>query len=310
MTIHILYENPEWLPPIEAALQDAQANYQLWDMCSGQFDLSSVPPEGIYYSRMSASADSRGHGTAPIYTQHLLNWLSLHGRKVVNGANVLALETSKVAQYSLLKAAGFNVPATRVAVGKKALLEAAKAFGQLPFIIKPNCGGKGLGVQLMDSIAALESYLASDNYAEPNDHTWLIQEYIRSPESFITRAEFINTRCYYAVRVDTSDGFELCPADTCGIEGAFCPMSGGQLTSSGQPAFVVQPNNDHPVIKQLEQFMQAQHIDVAGVEYIVDAAGKTYVYDINTNTNYNQKAEAIAGVPKAIDAVVAYLQTL
>ena len=39
----------------------------------------------------------------------------------------------------------------------------------------------------------------------------------------ITRAEFIGGQFIYAVEVDTSDGFELCPADACAVGEAFCP---------------------------------------------------------------------------------------
>ena len=33
----------------------------------------------------------------------------------------------------------------------------------------------------------------------------------------ITRAEFVGGRFLYAVEVDTSSGFELCPADACTV---------------------------------------------------------------------------------------------
>jgi hypothetical protein len=36
-------------------------------------------------------------------------------------------------------------------------------------------------------------------------------------------------------------------------------------------------------------------VEVAGIEFITDSAGRTLVYDINTNTNYNPDAEARAG---------------
>jgi hypothetical protein len=35
---------------------------------------------------------------------------------------------------------------------------------------------------------------------------------------------------------------------------------------------------------------------VAGIEFIRDANGRTLVYDVNTNTNYNPEAEQRAGV--------------
>ena len=47
----------------------------------------------------------------------------------------------------------------------------------------------------------------------------LVQEYVAAPEPFITRAEFVGGRFLYALRVDTSEGFELCPADICTVPG-------------------------------------------------------------------------------------------
>ena len=45
----------------------------------------------------------------------------------------------------------------------------------------------------------------------------LVQRYIKAPEPFITRVEFIGGQLLYG-RVDTSQGVELCPADACQIE--------------------------------------------------------------------------------------------
>ncbi len=39
----------------------------------------------------------------------------------------------------------------------------------------------------------------------------------------------------------------------------------------------------------------ANNIHVAGIEHIVDEQGTIYTYDINTNTNYNPRAEGRAG---------------
>ena len=46
---------------------------------------------------------------------------------------------------------------------------------------------------------------------------------------------------------------------------------------------------------RLERFLAATGVEVAGIEFIADSAGRTLVYDVNTNTNYNPDAEARAG---------------
>ena len=56
----------------------------------------------------------------------------------------------------------------------------------------------------------------------------------------------------------------------------------------------------------MQQVMRENDIHIAGFEFIVDKAGKAYVYDINTNTNYNSAAERRAGV-SAMDRLAEYL---
>jgi hypothetical protein len=45
----------------------------------------------------------------------------------------------------------------------------------------------------------------------------------------------------------------------------------------------------------LERFLSTTAVEVAGIEFITDTEGRTLVYDVNTNTNYNPDAEARAG---------------
>ena len=40
--------------------------------------------------------------------------------------------------------------------------------------------------------------------------------------------------------------------------------------------------------------MKENHIDVAAIEFIINENNEVFVYDINTNTNYNADAEKIA----------------
>ena len=47
-----------------------------------------------------------------------------------------------------LEEQGIRCPITIAAVGRKALLQAAESLARIPFILKPNRGGKGLGVSL------------------------------------------------------------------------------------------------------------------------------------------------------------------
>ncbi len=280
--IHVLHENAEWSAPLFEAFDRRGLPYRDWSLVEGSIDLSEVPPDGVFYSRMSASAHSRGHRYSPEYAGCVLAWLEAHGRRVVNSSRALALEVSKVAQYATLGRHGIAVPRTASAVGAEAVIAAAAGFVG-PFITKHNRAGKGLGVRLFDGVAALRAYVDGPDFEAPIDGITLIQDYIQAPEPFITRVEFVGGEMLYAVRVDTSDGFELCPAEACAAPGAI------------RPKFEVIESFDHPLVTRYQAFLAANGIEVAGIEFIVDAAGRAYTYDVNTNTNYNPEAEAVAG---------------
>src|SRR5712671_6593670 len=289
--IYVIHENAAWLAPLAAALDRQALPWREWFLDHGVFDLSRPPPRGVFYNRMSASSHTRDHRYAAELTAAVLAWLERHGRRVVNGSRALDLEISKARQYAALEAAGIRTPDTVLAAGKELLVAAARQrFAESPFILKPNRGGKGLGVRLFRTADALTGYLDGADYEPPVDGLHLLQQYIRAPQPLITRAEFIGGRFLYAVEVDTSEGFELCPADVCAVEDAFCPVG-----EAPRAKFTIIADIDPGLKERYEAFLAANGIEVAGIEFIRDAAGTVYTYDVNTNTNYNPEAEARAG---------------
>ncbi|WP_405096936.1 RimK family alpha-L-glutamate ligase [Oceanobacillus sp. FSL H7-0719] len=290
--IYIIHENSEWTDHLIKRLEALNLPYEDWLLDSGTIDLNSPPPEGIFYSRMSASAHTRGNRYSLELANAVLAWLEHHGRTVINGSRALQLEVSKVQQYLELEKYGIKTPRTIAAVGKENILKAAENFAGRKFITKHNRAGMGLGVQLFSTAEALRSYVEGDSFQAPVDGVTLLQDYIESPESYITRCEFVGGKFVYAVRVDTSEGFELCPADACTIEDQFCPVG----EESPQPAkFQIREGFTHPVLEKYEQVLAANDIQIAGIEFIEDKDGTIYTYDINTNTNYNSDAEAASG---------------
>jgi hypothetical protein len=295
MHIHVIHENPAWLEPLARALDAEALPWRDWFLDRGVFDLSQPPPEGVFYNRMSASSHTRDHRYSAELTASMLAWLSGHGRRVVNGPRALDLEISKTRQYAALEAAGIRTPKTVLVVGKEHLAAAARRhFDGGPVILKPNRGGKGLGVRLFQTAEALAGYLDGADYEPPIDGLHLLQHYIRAPQPLITRAEFIGGRFLYAVEVDTSEGFELCPADVCVVDDAFCP-AGPEGPTAPRAKFTIIDDIEHGLKQRYEAFLAANAIEVAGIEFIADADGATYTYDVNTNTNYNAEAEACAG---------------
>ncbi|WP_411502511.1 ATP-grasp domain-containing protein [Brevibacillus centrosporus] len=291
--IYVIHENSEWTVHLTKRLQELGLPYEEWHLDEGSVDLTAEPPTGVFYSRMSASSHTRDHRYAPELTSAVLNWLESNGRKVFNGTSALRLEVSKVAQYLALTGHGIRTPRTIATVGKEQLLKAAKAFEGQSFITKHNRAGKGLGVQLFHSLQGLESYVNGPTFDEPVDGITLIQEYISAPQPFITRCEFVGGKFVYAVQVDTSEGFELCPADACQIGDLFCPV-GEEVPT--KPKFQIVKDFQDPIIEKYESFLAANGIQVAGIEFIRNQSGEIFTYDINTNTNYNSDAEAAAGI--------------
>ncbi|NYT86497.1 ATP-grasp domain-containing protein [Pollutimonas harenae] len=302
--IYVIHENSTWVEPLQAAFRELNLPYEEWFLDEGKLDLSEPPPEGVFYNRMSASSHTRDHRYAPEYTAAVLSWLESHGRRVVNNSRALQLEVSKVAQYAALSNYGVRTPRTIAAVGKPHIIEAARKMTG-SFITKHNRAGKGLGVQLFHSVEALQDYVNSDQFEPSIDGITLIQQYIRAPQPYITRVEFVGGKFLYAVRVDTSLGFELCPADVCQIGDAFCPV-GESAPAAAAPRFEIIKGFDSPIIQRYQRFIAENGIGIAGIEFIVDEIGEIYTYDVNTNTNYNSDAEAVAGL-YGMRAIAQYL---
>jgi hypothetical protein len=295
--LYVIHENPEWYAPLAAAFDQAGVPHEQWLLGDAAVDLDEEPPAGVFWSRMSASAHTRGHQFAKDQTRGVLAWLEAHGRLVVNGRRVLDLEMSKVEQLAALRAAGFDVPRTVAVAGPSGLAAAARKL-PVPFISKHNQGGKGLGVRLFASYADYDSYLAGPDYEPPVDGITLLQEYLLAARPQITRAEIVGAEFVYAISADTArGGFQLCPADACAI---------GTAGSPEPSLFSLRAGFDHPVIGRYLDFAAVHGIGIAGFEFIETADGRLVTYDINTTTNYNAEIEAVA--PRsALAAVASYL---
>jgi hypothetical protein len=300
--IHVIHENAEWTRPLLEELERRGLPYEDWSLVEGRLELDREPPEGVFYNRMSASSHTRGHRYSPEYAAAVLAWLESHGRRVLNGGRALQLEVSKVAQYASLRAFGIPVPRTVAAIGRDEIAEAARAF-EGPFITKHNRAGKGLGVHLFRSRDALERHLDGPEFELSVDGITLLQEYVEAPEPFIVRSELVGGELLYAVRVDTSDGFQLCPADACHSDDQLCPTS-----QERRERFELIPGFEHPFLPALARFLAANDVHIAGVEMITDRQGRSFVYDVNTNTNYNEDAERRAGVwRRGMGSIAEYL---
>ena len=296
--IYIIHENDEWLIPSRESFKKIKAPFKEWHMDKESFDFKKSPPDGIFYNRMSASSHSRGHRYAPENTKDVLGWLEKEKKRIVNNSRALELEISKQKQYEELKRFNIAFPKTFYAKGKKEVIEKSKTFTK-PFITKHNRGGRGLGIQYFKNSDELKNFV-NDKFEDSIDGITLLQEYIESDPKIITRVEFVKGKFLYAVRVDASEGFELCPADACNVEEKFCP------TNPDGNKFMILKDYKNPEIKKYENLLKSNGIEIAGIEYIKGKDGVHYTYDINTNTNYNSIAESKSDL-KGMDSIATFL---
>jgi len=305
--IYILHENDEWIEPLRKELQAINASFEEWHLGKRNVDHLDKPPYGIFYNRMSASSHTRGHRYAPEHAAVVLNWLEKNKRRVINNSRALSLEISKSLQYKELESFGIKTPRTIYCSNKESILKSANVFTK-PFITKHNRGGKGLGVKLFNNKKELDSYVSSGNFEPSIDGITLLQDYIDANPKVIKRVEFVNSKFLYTVEVDASEGFELCPAcpedqndvPKQQIAGEFCPTTGNKFK-------IMKNYKENKLTEQYENFIAANGIEIAGIEYITDKNGTIYTYDVNTNTNYNSQAEKSSEI-KGMKSIAEFLK--
>ena len=296
--IAIYYEHPDWFRPLFQELDRRRVPYVRLDAASHRFDAGDGrPPYSLVFNRMSPSAYLRGHGNAIFYTLHYLAYLKRHGVRVINGYDAYVTETSKALQLSLLHHVGLPYPRARVINHAAQAVDAAQGL-RFPVVVKPNIGGSGAGVRRFAAPVELEQAALAGALDLGIDHTALVQEYITADAQRIVRVEVLGGRYLYAIRIYTpGDSFNLCPADVCQT------VAGAELVRAACP--VDAPKNNlrvegyepaPEIVDQVECIMQAAHIDVGGVEYLIDARdGRRYYYDINALSNFVADAPRVVG---------------
>ena len=306
--VYVLYENEEWMPPLREALKKQGLPFEEWFVDQGRVDLAEEPPPGVFFNRMSPSAHTRGHARGLALTGAVLAWLEGYGRRVINGSRAWDLEVSKVRQYQQLRRFGIETPHTLAVVGGPEELKEAARRMPLPFITKHNCSGKGLGVFLFRSLEEFDRYVESEAFVPSPDGITLLQEYIEPREAFITRVEIVGGEFQYAIKADTSRGFQLCPSDRCETGDAFCPTTDravsadadgeGEVEFDRQSLFDLRKDisADDPLVQRYLEFTRAVGLDIAGIEFVEDHNGRRITYDVNANTNYSPGVEERYGL--------------
>ncbi|HTU12022.1 MAG TPA: alpha-L-glutamate ligase [Allosphingosinicella sp.] len=271
----ILYEHPDWFKPLFAALERRGVAYAAIRLTDHHFDPADRSiPAPVVLSRVAMSGFLREPEHGIFYAQSLLAHWRDNGARVLNGADVLAVDSSKARQLSLIAGLGLAVPETRVVHRGRDIMAAAEGMA-FPLLLKANIGGSGAGIVRYDGPAALAESVAERFLPESVDKVLLVQDYVPARDGRILRLETLGGRFLYAIEVETGGGFDLCPADAC-------------VAAPGRAAIrmaAVEPGPD--LIDAAERIAQAAGLDVGGIEVVIDDRdGVPRFYDINALSNF------------------------
>ena len=245
------------------------------------------PRAPLYFNQASPSAYLRGNTRAVPLALAYMRSLELLGARVLNGADVFALELSKSAQATLLRTLGidcprsitFNDPRRCAPTRRDPLARAPEA--------RP--GRSGARIQVVDSLADIEAIFSRDPGIWLPDNLFLLQEYLpHDPEHGIVRLEFLGGELLYAMRVMTHGRFNLCPSPVCNPDdgAGSCELPNEPAPISAPPVeFYPFPEVPRDAVDTAQRIVRAARLDVGGIEYLETVDGRRVFYDINANSN-------------------------
>jgi hypothetical protein len=279
----ILYEHPAWFAPLFAALDRRGLDYVALTP-DGAFDPADpTPPAKVVFNRIAMSSFLRGGAAEhPIfYSSALLDHWRRCGATVINGPEVLAIDSSKARQLSLIVSLGLHVPATRVVHRAEDVLRAAGRLS-FPLVVKANIGGSGAGITRFDNLAELRYAVSAGELPKSVDGVLLVQDYVPARGGIVTRIETLDRSYLYALDIAGAGAFDLCPADACAEER-------GALS-------LVASNPGPELCDAAERIAREIDLDLGGIEVMIDDRdGIPRFYDINALSNFVGKPLDVLG---------------
>jgi len=306
----VLHEHPEWQKPLFAALARRGIRFEAFDVTRAAFGNDEAPRAPLYFNQASPSAYIRGNTRAVPLALAFMRALALAGVRVLNGADVFALELSKSTQAALLHTLGIDSPRS-ITFNDVAALRARERELQWPALLKPDQGGSGARIQVVDSLAQVEAIFAADPNVWLPDNLFLLQEYLpHDPDRGIVRLEFVGGELLYAMRVVTHGRFNLCPSPVCNPDAgsASCELPSPERDRIAAPPVEFYPFPEVPpdAVDVATRIARAARLDVGGIEYLDTEDGRRVFYDINANSNLRPSVAAAFGFDP-FERVVDYL---
>jgi glutathione synthase/RimK-type ligase-like ATP-grasp enzyme len=304
----VIHEHPEWQKPLFQALERRGVPYSTFDLKQAAFSNVEEPAARLYFNQASPSAYVRGNARAVPLALAYMRTLERRGARVLNGADVFALELSKSAQATLLETLGIDTPRSITFNDVSALRRLERSIAW-PALLKPDQGGSGARIQVVDSMAQVEAIFAADPQVWLPDNLFLLQEYLpHDAEQGIVRLEFLDRELLYAMRVKTHGRFNLCPSPVCNPDDGdgVCEVPAVEVAA---PPVEFYPFPDVPreAVETAAAIVRAAKLDVGGIEYLETPDGRRVFYDINANSNLRPSVAAAFGFDP-FERVVDYLE--
>jgi glutathione synthase/RimK-type ligase-like ATP-grasp enzyme len=293
----ILYEHPAWFTPLFAALDRRGLRYEAIHLSGHVFDPAASAPAPVILSRVAMSSFLREAEHGIFYAEALFAHWVVRGARVINGAEVIAIDSSKARQLSLVAGLGLGIPRTRVVHRVADLPAAAEVIG-FPLIVKANLGGSGAGIVRYHDAAELTASIVARTVPASVDQVLLVQDYVPARGSIVTRIETLGGKFLYAIDIESpADSFDLCPADAC------------QVGRGGAAIRITRADPSPDVIDAAERIARAAGLDVGGVEMMIDDRdGTPRFYDINALSNFVAKPLEVLGWDPH-DRLIDYLES-
>lgn len=293
----VIHEHPEWQKPLFAALAARGVRFEAFDVTRAAFSNEDAPRARLYFNQASPSAYVRGNTRAVPLALAYMRSLERMGARVLNGADVFALELSKSAQATLLRTLGIDTPLSITFNEPAALRPYADRF-QWPAVLKPDQGGSGARIQVVESVEQVEEIFRRDPTYWLPDNLFLLQEYLQhDPAQGIVRLEFLGGELLYAMRVKTHGRFNLCPSPVCNPDdgSGVCEVPLNEPVAAPPVEFYAYPDVPADAVATAKRIVQAARLDVGGIEYLETPDGRRVFYDVNANSNLRPSVAAEFG---------------
>jgi glutathione synthase/RimK-type ligase-like ATP-grasp enzyme len=233
------------------------------------------------------------------------------GARVLNGADVFALELSKSAQATLLQTLGIDCPRS-ITFNDVGALQKYSGDVNWPAVLKPDQGGSGARIRVVHSLAEVEDVFRSDPSVWLPDNLFLLQEYLpHDPDRGIIRLEFLGGELLYGMRVKTHGRFNLCPSPVCNPEEGTGVCEVEPVIEAPPVEFFPFPEVPADAVAAAKRIVQAARLDVGGIEYLETDDGRRVFYDINANSNLRPSVAAAFGFDpfeRVVDFLMASLE--